>query len=141
MPIEVTKIARGKFGPFASFADGKTKSISESVSKWLTGKTPCLIEVIESDQKGTLTKVKVLSQLEPESAPQQAYQPTREPYKNNQASIEMTAHKRRKCDCGMKAVDAFIAGKIERTEVLDFANGLFNWVEEEPEFPVVKPGQ
>ena len=63
--INAQKTGSGKFGPYIQDTDKSFHGITEPVSKFLYGKLPAEIEVLEMEGK-KISKVKVLSFEEPQ---------------------------------------------------------------------------
>jgi hypothetical protein len=65
--MEITRTGKSKYGYFVQYLDGSGdsfKGCTEQVSKYLSNKIPCTIEIQETDGEGKnekITKVKLLS--------------------------------------------------------------------------------
>jgi hypothetical protein len=65
--LNVKKTGKSKFGFYllTETEEGdKFRSTSEAVSRFLEKQTPCKVEVVESDEKGGITRVKVVGKSE-----------------------------------------------------------------------------
>ena len=140
--MDITNVGKSQYGSYAKLADGKFKGITPQVQAFLTGKTPCTVEVEEESGEGKakkISKVKITSSNASANTSQKGYDRETERINVDAGNIVQ------------RATELVVDGKEESLDkatgavILCFKkaqNALLNKEEEhpEPEAETVKPG-